>query len=415
MQCSVPNVTDYFRLFHHCLVSRLYNKLYVSRLLLVLAAICCIKRGNKMVRSARRNTIATALNVSLLSLIIVAHPLGARAQEATFNGFGASVQFPPPDQGLNPSVAAYEGTVVEVSNSTQGAGPLLYRVGKVNGSTITWGERGGYDNSGSNPSVAVTGNTVVEVHNGGAGPGVLSYHTGTLNGTTINWNSSSPYDNGFNPSVAVTGNTVVEVHNGGAGVGPLWYRMGTLNGTKLTWHDSHKFDNYSTNPSVAVYPCPNSSTFSPPCAALVVEVHNDNAAPGPLWYRYGQSNDGSQIPSWNNQGGAVIYDSAGGWNPKIAWGPLGLLEVHNRQAGAVGPLLYHTGQFVFQNNNPAISFDQPAVGYDDGNNPSVAVTSGPGCWTAIEVHNGGTGLGPEWYHVGTYTCPTIINVKPGTK
>ena len=113
--------------------------------------------------------------------------------------------------------------------------------------------------------------------------------------------------------------------------------MGTLNGTKLTWHDSHKFDSYSTNPSVAVYPCiklvGNPVTASA-CGVEVLEVHNDNAAPGPLWYCYGHSDDGSTIPELEQRGGAVIYGS--GWNPKIAWAS-SLLEVHNGQAGA-GPL-----------------------------------------------------------------------------
>ena len=68
-------------------------------------------------------------------------------------------------------------------------------------------------------------------------------------------------------------------------------------------------------------------------------------------------------------------------------------------------------RFLGSTNNPAIKFDPP-IGYDnDGNNPSAAIDP-VGCPTAIEVHN--TGLGPEWYHVGTYTCP-IINLKPGTK
>jgi hypothetical protein len=330
-------------------------------------------------------------------MILAADPPGAQAQ--TFNGFGSSSQY---DQGFNPSVSTYEGTVVEVHNGTAAAGPLWYRVGKVNGSTVDWNGSHQYDNFGFNPSVAITGNTVVEVHNGGSGVGPLWYRTGTVNGSTINWSESHQYDNsGLDPSVAVAGNAVVEVHNGGAGVGPLWYRMGTLSGTSLSWNDSRKFDSYSTNPTVAAYPCTklvgNPVTVSS-CGVEVVEVHNDNGAPGPLWYRYGHSNDGSTI-DWRT---AVIYDA--GWNPKISWAG-GLLEVHNAQAGVVGPMWYHTATFLGAEDNPAVKFD-PSLRYDNGNNPSVAVNP-IGCPAAIEVHNGGAGFGPEWYHVGTFTCAII--------
>jgi hypothetical protein len=180
--------------------------------------------------------------------------------------------------------------------------------------------------------------------------------------------------------------------------------MGKLNGTSLGWNDSRKFDSYSTNPTVAAYPyfkLVGNPVNASPCGVEVIEVHNDNGAPGPLWYRYGHSNDGSTI-TWQN---AVTYDA--GWNPKISWAD-SLLEVHNGQSG-VGPMWYHTGTFLGSEDNPAVKFD-PSIRYDNGNNPSVAVNP-IGCQTAVEVHNGGTGLGPEWDHVGTYTCP-VIQLQP---
>jgi hypothetical protein len=134
-------------------------------------------------------------------------------------------------------------------------------------------------------------------------------------------------------------------------------------------------------------------------------VHNDNAAPGPFWYRYGTSTNGSTI-TWENP---VEY--GGGWNPKISWlGGSVLVEVHNGQAGS-GPMYYYSG---------ALS-GQP-VQYDSGNNPSVAldpVTQNtlpfppPGqaktIWQyVIEVHNGEAGLGPEWYHFGRVTQTEIL-------
>ena len=131
-----------------------------------------------MVRSAKRNEIAIAIGASLLSLMILAAvPPSAQAQQ--FPGFGPSYQY---DRGNNPSVAVNSGTVVEVHNGTGGAGPLWYRVGQVNGSTVAW-------------------------------------------------NDSHQYDNGYNPSVAmnssaVNNTAVVEVHNATGGAGPLWYRVG---------------------------------------------------------------------------------------------------------------------------------------------------------------------------------------------
>jgi hypothetical protein len=351
-----------------------------------------------MVRSGKRNTIATATSASLLSLLILeAVQPGAHAQ--TFNGFSRGEQYD--FQGLNPSVAVNSGTIVEVHNGTGSAGPLWYRVGKLNGSTVTWSESEQYD-SGFNPSVALAGTAVVEVHNAGTASGPLWYRVGKVNGSTITWNESHQYDNnGFNPTVAVAGTVVVEVHNGGNGVGPLWYRMGKLNDSTITWSDSHKFDSFSTNPTVAAFPCTTlvgNPVNVESCGVDILEVHNDNAAPGPLWYRHGHSNDGSTI-SWQN---ALTYDS--GWNPKIAWAGSFLLEVHNGGAGS-GPLWYHTGAFLGPNDNPAITFD-PSKQFDTGNNPSVAIDPA-GCPAAIEVHNGGAGLGPEWYNVGTYTCSII--------
>jgi hypothetical protein len=121
---------------------------------------------DRMPKSDRRDVATLFVGASLLSLVVVAaDPPGARAQ--SFIGFGSSFQY---DQGLNPSVAVSGGTVVEVHNGTGGVGPLWYRVGKVNPSTVTWNDSHQYDN-GFNPSVAVNGATVVEVHNGGAGAG----------------------------------------------------------------------------------------------------------------------------------------------------------------------------------------------------------------------------------------------------
>jgi hypothetical protein len=309
---------------------------------------------------------------------------------STFNGFGPSFEY---DQGFNPSVAVSGGTAVEVHNGTGGAGPLWYRVGKVNGSTVAWNDSHQYDN-GFNPTVAFNGTTVVEVHNGGAGAGPLWYRVGEVSGSTITWNNSHQYDNGNNPSVALAGDVVVEVHNGGAGAGPIWYRMGKLNGATIAWTDSHQYDN-GYNPSVGAVICLNNDNSS--CGTNVFEVHNGGGAAGPMWYRFGNSTNGSTI-SWQN---SVHYDS--GWNPKISFSAGAyLLEVHNGQEGA-GPMWYHAGVYVGPNQTPPIDIG-PSQKYDNGFNPSVASDAGF-ARVAIEVHNGGNGAGPEWYHLGSYPLP----------
>lgn len=308
----------------------------------------------------------------------------------TFGGFGPSFEY---DQGWNPSVAVSDRTVVEVHNGTGSAGPLWYRVGKVNGSTVAWNDSHQYDN-GFNPTVAFNGTTVVEVHNGGEFAGPLWYRVGEVSGSTITWNDSHQYDNGSNPSVALAGDVVVEVHNGGDGAGPLWYRMGKLNGATIAWTDSHQYDN-GFNPSVGAVRCLNVDLSS--CGTNIFEVHNGGNGAGPLWYRFGNSTNGSTI-NWQN---SVHYDW--GQDPKISFSAGAyLLEVHNGQNGA-GPLWYHTGVYVGPNQTPPIELG-PSQQYDNfGCNPSVA--SDHDSLVAIEVHNGGIGDGPEWYRLGIYPPP----------
>jgi hypothetical protein len=78
----------------------------------------------------------------------------------------------------------------------------------------------------------VTGDTVVEVHNAGfnsieAVP--LWYRMGKLNGVTLTWYDSHKFDSfSSNPSIAAAGDCgtpsgvcVLEVHNDNAAVGPF--------------------------------------------------------------------------------------------------------------------------------------------------------------------------------------------------
>lgn len=356
-----------------------------------------------MHQPGKRNATTLVVGASLLSLVIVVvDSRCAQAQLLTFKGFGPSIQY---DQGRYPSVAFFGPRVVEVHNGTGGSGTLWYRVGIVNLTTgaFAWNDSYHYDNNGFNPSVALSynpsassffapnGGTVVEVHNGGAGAGPLVYRVGHLSGAgeeTITWGLSQVYDYGNNPSVALCGNFVVEVHNGGADAGPLWYRLGWVSGSTITWGDSHQYDT-GYNPSVSIFGTP-SPPGSPLLGSFVFEAHNGGGAAGPMWFHYGSS-DGSTI-TWTSGGN---YDW--GWNPKVAISPNDsayLFEVHNGQKGG-GPMWYHAAQLR------STTLLGPSIQYDYGYNPSVATGAhlgpGGGVW---EVHNGGTGAGPLWYHRG---------------
>jgi len=337
---------------------------------------------------------------AVVPLLATLTPVLIHAQ-AGFLGFGESYHY---DNGLNPSVAANSGTVVEVHNGTDGAGPLWYKVGHLNGSVPTWSSSYEYDN-GYNPSVAMnatSGNdtTVVEVHNGSNASGPLYYRVGEVVGDTVVWGSSRQYDDGYKPSVALSGNVVVEVHNASPSGGGLWYHIGKVNGTLITWGESHKFDSTGSNPSVGIQALYDESTHTTNLTVVEVQNSSTNGRAGRLLtYRVGHSTNLTTI-TWQNST-AAVYDPEGGWNPKIAyWGPV-VFEVHNGSTGA-GPLWYRVGEFEgstisWQESheydgygfNPSVTIDPVGYGYADSNNP------------VIEVHNGGAGLGPEWYHAGT--------------
>src|SRR5262245_43024707 len=136
--------------------------------------------------------------------------------------------------------------IVEVHQAGAGGGPLWYRVGRIGGSTIAWGDSARYDN-GANPAVALEGDKVVEVHQAEAGVAPLWYRVGQVTGTTIQWGDSAQYDVGLNPAVALTEGRVAEVHQGSSerargSAAPLWYRVGQVNGKSITWSNSLEYD-----------------------------------------------------------------------------------------------------------------------------------------------------------------------------
>jgi len=88
---------------------------------------------------------------------------------------------------------------------------------------------------------------------------------------------------------------------------------------------------------------------------------------------------------------ASSYDT--GAYPSVAVSGPTIVEVHQGGTG-VGPLWYHSGGIE---SNGDAQFGV-ASSYDNGEVPRVAV-AGP---TILEVHQGGTGVGPLWYHTAAY-------------
>jgi hypothetical protein len=193
----------------------------------------------------------------------------------------------------------------------------------------------------------------------------------------------------MNPSVAISGSTVVEVHNAIAGVGPLWMRIGQVDTASNTirWGNNNNAFQYDNG-------------MNPSVAILgstVVEVHNGTAGVGPLWMRIGQVDTASNTIRWENNNNAFKYDN--GLNPTVAFTFLssaqafGLVEVHNGGYG-VAPLWYHLGYFTGATGANTIKWVDGGP-YDNGMNPSVGGDSGP----VVEVHDGVAGAGPLWYRV----------------
>jgi hypothetical protein len=341
-----------------------------------------------------------------LAMLSIAYPLGASAESFDFLP-GASY-----DWGYNPSIASTtpvflgcpigkppcsKTALVEVHNGSdiQSGDQLWFHVGTINNLTrvLTWNmDAEPLNDSGWNPSVAMSGTTVVEMDNNDAGT-AMDYHLGELVQAnpdlpelTVNWIFAAPLSgSGWNPSVALSGSTVVEVHNGHKNAfGPMYYRIGTITNGSISWEPTNPPYDSGVNPQVTVL------------GSTVIEVHNGQNAPGKLWYRVGQiTGSTTKTINWN-PGGSVPYDW--GWNPKISYGPNGLVEVHNGQQTA-GQMYYDYGSL----SGSVIDWGRLDNQFDDGLNPSVTVF-GTG-YGALDVHNGGNGEGPEWYNMGEFIYP----------
>ncbi len=118
-----------------------------------------------------------------------------------------------------------------------------------------------------------------------------------------------------------------------------------------------------------------------------LEVHQGQAAVGPLWYSSGNGTFGS--PSSYATGTSPAVADATPWGLESA----AVLEVHQSQAG-FGPLFYMIG--TMNSSATSVAWSAP-VQYDNGVRPAIAVGNG----TTVEVHQGTNGLGALWYHAGT--------------
>jgi M6 family metalloprotease-like protein len=99
-------------------------------------------------------------------------------------------------------------------------------------------------------------------------------------------------------------------------------------------------------------------------------------------------------------GPSVSYDR--GLNPAVAYRFPNAVEVHQGGPG-VGPLWYHVGNGKGQ----TIQWGQ-SIPYDNGLNPAVALDG----TRVVEVHQGAADVGTLWYHVGTVRPDLTIKWGP---
>ena len=119
------------------------------------------------------------------------------------------------DSGLAPAVALLDnGTVISVhQTSFLGSYTTYYRVGTVDieHKKITWGNSVSYGR-GRELALAANKDTVVEVHRRTWGQD-LHYRVGKLDGSEIKWGEGKYYDKGSNPSISINcRGHVLEVH-----------------------------------------------------------------------------------------------------------------------------------------------------------------------------------------------------------
>ena len=225
----------------------------------------------------------------------------------------------------------------------------------------------------------------------------------------LNWNKPAfQFDTGARPAVVLGTGAVgtegpkweVAVHEGGDGY--LWYSWGWATGVTPIALGGASREDYGFAPAVAsVGPTPN--------GPIVLEVHQGASGLGPLWgHLLTATGPVTTFPSFN-VANANAYDS--GYRPAVAAAPISsdesmVVEVHQGSTGA-GPLWYHMGS-VYTGTSPAtLAWSSTVHQYDSGAHPSVAITtlpsgSNPSGIVVVEVHQGGDGFGPLWYRSGVF-------------
>jgi hypothetical protein len=226
---------------------------------------------------------------------------------------------------------------------------------------------------------------------------------------TVNWNEAAyQFDNGARPAVVLGTGGVgdegpkweVEAHEGGNG--DLWYSWGWAAGMNAIRVGGATREDAGYAPALAsAGPTPNNP--------LVVEVHQGTSGFGPLWGHVAVPNGPIvTFPSFSFEN-AHPYDN--GYRPAVAATPVStdesvVIEVHQGQTGA-GPLWFHIGSVFTGVSPPSLAWQPDGEQYDWGEHPSVAVTQLPSTYSSpgivvVEVHQGGDGFGPLWYRTGTF-------------
>ncbi len=171
------------------------------------------------------------LGLALLGLALSATPAAAQLQWSPAQSY---------DTGQDTAVAMHpSGLVLEFHRThVYGGLTLWYRVGRVEGNTVTWGRSQGLPGSGTWPNVAITREGyVLYVWStyGYKTNSDLKYMVGKIdpNGDanqSITWLTyEQKFDSGFHSSTVVSDNgVIVEVHESGRGGKGLYYRVGHL-------------------------------------------------------------------------------------------------------------------------------------------------------------------------------------------
>jgi len=178
-----------------------------------------------------KTKLIPCLGLALLGLALSATPAAAQLQWSPAQSY---------DTGQDTAVAMHpSGLVLEFHRThVYGGLTLWYHVGKIDGSTVTWGRSQGLPGSGTWPNVAITREGyVLYVWStyGYKSNSDLKYMVGKIdpNGDvnqSITWLTyEKTFDSGFHSSTVVNDNgVIVEVHESGSGGKGLYYRVGHL-------------------------------------------------------------------------------------------------------------------------------------------------------------------------------------------